>query len=209
MMNNAKAISYSVVLGVLLIVILFGGSGCSLLPQPTATPTAGPDLTVTAAVETAKAEITETARIFELSATATYTPTFTPTVTFTPTNTATFTVTPSLTPSDTPTETPTDTPIPYTGPPENAIVAYFVIIGSGGPIGCGDNLIPVLTGQYKTGDITHDLKVAMDFLFSTGEYIIGLYNATHTSDLRTTEVTYHAGDGHTIIQLTGIYEPRL
>lgn len=74
-------------------------------------------------------------------------------------------------------------------------------------MGCGDNLIPVLTGQYKTGDISHDLKVALDFLFSTGEYIIGLYNATHASDLRTTEVTYHPGDGHTIVQLTGIYEP--
>ena len=203
MNNTKKTIQIGVLLSIALAVTL---SGCSFgAAEPTATPTEGPDLTITAAAQTAEAEITETARIFALSATATSTQTHTPTITFTPTNTATFTLTPSLTPSETPTETPTHTPIPYTGPPENAIIAYFVIRGSGGPIGCGDNLIPVLTGQNKTGNIESDLIVALNFLFSSGEYVIGLYNATHASGLKATSVDYHPGKGTAVTQLTGVY----
>ncbi|MBC8509210.1 MAG: hypothetical protein H8D34_30525 [Chloroflexi bacterium] len=172
-----------------------------------ATPTATPDIegSVTAAIETVYAEATEEKHIAMLSSTATSTLTHTPSATMTPSLTPTETFTPSITPTETPTST--NTPVPVSGIPENAIVAYFVIIGSGGPVACGDSLIPVLTGHYKSGDPAADLRVALNYLFSAGQYVLGLYNATYTSSLRATSVDFHRGKGSADAQLTGSYVP--
>ncbi len=181
-------------------------SACTLkISSLGATPTVTPDLeqTITHAVEMVYAEATETARVAILSATATST------ATFTPTSTLTFTPSPTITntPSNTPTETLTATPVPGKGIPENAIVAYFVIIDSGGPVGCGDSVIPVLTGHYKTGNTEQDLRTALNYLFSAGRYVLGLYNATYTSSLQAMTIDFEAGNGSAVTQLSGSYVP--
>lgn len=203
MSSTKKIILITIILNLVFVI-----SGCSFSPAPpTETPTQGPDLTVTHAVETAYVELTEQAHILALS--ATLTPSITPTHTQTPTFTPTFTYTPSITPTATETGIPTQTAtaLPNFGIPEDAIVAYFVIVGSGGPVGCGDNLIPVRTGQYRTGNVEEDLKVALNYLFSAGEYIIGLYNATHASSLKAGDVDFNPGTGKTHAGLTGTYVP--
>ena len=192
----------------LLIAITIMLSSCSLgifPPKETPTATAQIEQTITAAIETVYAEATETARIAALSATATITDTPTLTASATPSLTPAKTSTASITPTGTPTASAT--PVPVVGFPENAIVAYFVIIGSGGPVACGDSVIPVLTGHYKTGNTEEDLRTALNYLFSAGQYVLGLYNATYTSSLKATTIDYHAGRGTAITQLAGSYVP--
>lgn len=177
-------------------------SGCEFSLSPaTTTPTSNIDLTVTSAIATVNAGFTQTAESIALSATATST------ITLTPTSTTTFTYTPSITPSITPTETPspTNTRAPGDPIPENAIVAYFVKIDTGGPVGCGDTLVPILTGYYRTGNTVEDLRAALNYLFSASNYVLGLYNATYTSSLQATEIEFHQGQGSAITKLTGSY----
>ncbi len=135
--------------------------------------------------------------------TSTPTPTSTDTPTATPTDTPTPTETPSVT--STPTETPTNTPVPSGYIPENAILIYFVHLGTGGPIGCGDSLIPLTTGLYRTGDVEQDIKLALDRLFTSGQYSGPLYNATYTSSLSVSSVEHKKSDGRTTVQHDGSY----
>jgi len=206
------------------VILILSGllSGCSFnFPDFAATSTSTPDFdsTVTAAILTAFAKVTETARIAALSATATATATHTQTLTSTATtthtqtltSTATTTLTPTqtetLTPSTAPTDTPTvtSTSAPSGGISKDAIVAFFVIKGSGGPVACGDSLIPVYTGHYKSGNIGNDLKIALDFLFSAGQNILGLHNATYPSRFSAGTVEYNAGQA--TVYLSGNYVP--
>jgi hypothetical protein len=159
--------SLAIFIALSLIPIFFPGN-------PSVVITEEPGLSITAAIETVMVDITKTALANAPQATSTNTQTPVPTVSLTPTHIAPFTVTATAsmtasvtsttTSTEITTEIPTKTPVPYNGLPENAIVAYFVIIGSGGPVGCGDNLIPVQTGHYKTGNIEYDLQVALNFL---------------------------------------------
>lgn len=129
-------------------------------------------------------------------------PTNTPTFTFT--STPTQTVTPSETLSSTPTESPTSTPTTPLGHiPENAIVIYLTHIGTGGPVACGDSLVALLTGYIRTGDIEKDIQLAIDTLFSVGQYSIGLYNATYPSNLRFGGMTLSKGEA--VVELGGSY----
>lgn len=124
----------------------------------------------------------------------------------TPTDLPTLTFTPSFTPSETPSPTSTETPTSaYAGAiPENAIIFYLTILGTGGPIGCGDSLIKLTTGRYRTGDIAADLKVALDAVFSVGQYAGGAYNATYPSILRVDQVNLTL-DGTAVVTLSGTY----
>jgi hypothetical protein len=141
------------------------------------------------------------------------TPTVTPippTATPTPTQTDTPTLTPSTTPSPTemsiatPTETPTTTPTTPLGYiPENSIVIYLTHLSTGGPVACGDSLIPVMIGYNRTGDITKDIQLAIDTLFSMGQYFGPLYNATYPSSLRVGGVSIQKGEA--VVDLAGSY----
>lgn len=199
MMKHKRSIPLLLILAFSLIV-----SGCAfnLLPEPN-TPTPDVPASVTAAVSTAYAEMTNEAILAALSATATFT--ITPSPTLTPTDTMTPSLTPSLTPSFTLTETPTSTPKPGSNIPSNAIVAYFVSTGTGGPVGCGDTLVPVLTGHYRTGNTIEDLRAALNYLFAAGNYVLGLYNATYLSSFQATEITFDPGAGTATTLLAGSY----
>jgi len=187
-----------------MLTILISACSFSLLPEAN-TPTIDTQASVTAAVSTAYAEMTETVRIAELSATATFTntplPTFTPTFTLTPSLTA------SLTATLIPSETPTHTPVPRTNIQENEIVAYFVKTNTGGPVGCGDTLVPIRTGLYRSGNTVVDLQAALNYLFRASHYVLGLYNATYTSSLEAGEIDFNSSSGTAITRLTGSYVP--
>ncbi len=135
------------------------------------------------------------------SATNTLEPSLTPSATLTVTPSPT--VEPSATPS--PTETATPTPAPWGYISEDAIVFFLTSIGTGGPIGCGDSLVRLTTGRTRSGDLAADLKVALDTLFSVGQYVGGLYNATYPSSLKVGGVDFNMSTGVASVQLSGSY----
>ena len=135
-------------------------------------------------------------------ATTTSTATKTPTLTSTPTKTATLTIT--STPSDTPTITPTATNSPFVIP-DNAIMMYFTVLGSGGSVACGDSLSAVYTGHVRTGNTEEDIRIAIDRLFSSGKYIGSLYNAVYPSNFRVQSVDFNQSTGKAVIILSGNY----
>ncbi len=137
-------------------------------------------------------------------------PTATPTSTLTSTPTTTPTETPTETSTATATEEPTATPtatataVPQAAAPANVLVKYLVHQGTGGPIGCGDSLVPVSTGFLPTGDIKEDVKIALNSLFSTGtKYAGNLYNPLYQSNLRVGKVNFKKSTGGLTIHLNG------
>lgn len=139
-----------------------------------------------------------------LTPTATYTSTLTATPTATetkmPTSTSTSTSTPTLTP------TQTNTPDVRVDPGNNLIIKYLVHQGTGGPVGCGDSLVPVSVGHLLTGDVNEDVKLAINSLFSTGtKYVGNLYNPLFQSKLRATDVKLKKRTGNVTIHLTGSF----
>ena len=123
--------------------------------------------------QTAIAEQIQQTAAAEKALTPSPTSTFIPTETELPTLTPT--LTPSLPPTEIPTHTPTETPTNANAGaiPENAIVYYATLVGTGGTVGCGDSLIKLSTGHYRSGDLAADLKVALDTIFSAGQYAGG------------------------------------
>jgi hypothetical protein len=166
-------------------------------------------LSATHAVQTEQAEGTlETRLSWTATASATFTEEPTSTLTPTPTLTPSLTETtsPTATETSTPTATLTDTPVPVSGIPENAIVFYLTHIGTGGPIGCGDSLVKLSTGQLKTGDLATDMKIALDAVFSTAQYVGSLYNATYPSKLSVNAVDFNKSSGVAEVYMGGSYQ---
>lgn len=134
---------------------------------------------------------------------ATSTSTLTPTAS--PTATATSTETPL--PSPTATETATATLAPAADVSGGGVymVKYLVLPDTGGPIGCGDSLIAVSTGQVSTGNVKEDIKLALNSLFSTGvKYVGDLYNPLYQSKLRVSSVELKGPKrDEVIIKMTG------
>ncbi len=140
--------------------------------------------------------------------TLTPTSTYTRTPTTTNTSTATKTITPTATSTPTLTSTPTQTNTPdvRVNPGGNIIVKYLVHQGTGGPVGCGDSLVPVSVGQIRTGDVNEDVKLAINSLFSTGtKYVGDLFNPLFQSKLRATDVKLKKSSGNVTIHLTGSF----
>ena len=141
-----------------------------------------------------------------LPPTATQTATTTLTSTSSPTLTPTNTVTPTPTETYTATPTATNTPVPQAGIPENVIVKYLVLEGTGGSTGCGDSLIPVSAGFVRTGDVKEDVKIALTSLFSTGtKYSGNLYNPLYQSKLRVTDISFKKNSGNVTVHFTGSF----
>lgn len=139
-----------------------------------------------------------------------------PSTTFSPlpekTSTPLPTNTPSIIPSDTPTQSPSPTEtqtntlqpaVPITNVNGDNIVFYLVHLDTGGPYGCGDNLIPIRTGKTRTGNLDSDVQIAIDALFSTGQYSMSLYNATYPSKLKFSGLQLSKGEA--IVDLKGTY----
>jgi hypothetical protein len=175
--------------------LLVGATGCSTALQSIPeSPTPPPTNTSVHPTET---QILPT---FTPTATLTNTPTLTPTSTVTRTPTLTPTPVPTLTPTPTPTETV------QLKVGSNVILKYLVHKGTGGTIGCGDSLIPVSAGQIRTGNVTEDVKLALNSLFSTGtEYVGDLYNPLYQSKLRVAEANLKKSTKNMTVHLTGSF----
>ena len=61
-----------------------------------------------------------------------------------------------------------------------------------------------MTGYNRTGNIEKDIQLAVDTLFTVGQYSAGLYNATYPSNLRVGAVNIDKGEA--IVDLDGFYE---
>lgn len=178
----------------IVIILLFSTAGCSTnIFKPKLVIVAAPSLT-----PSLTSEFTETPE-----PTATYTPSLTPTETPSLTPSDTPTITPTWTPSTVPTDTQTPTPTPWGKIPENAVVIYLTIIGSGGPVACGDSLFAINSGFIKSGNVETDITNAVNRLFSIGQYSGGLYNATYPSSLRVNSVELQGKEA--VVTLQGSY----
>jgi hypothetical protein len=81
---------------------------------------------------------------------------------------------------------------------------YLILLGSGGPDGCGDTAVPVKIGILPTGDVREDVKTALNSLFAAGvKYEGNLYNATYQSRLRVESVDFKKSSGQMKVYLTG------
>lgn len=131
----------------------------------------------------------------------TETPTVAPTSTSTDLPTHTPTVTETASPSPLPTDTPTQTPQPIVNYGMNK---YLILLGSGGPDGCGDTVVPVMIGILPTGDVREDVKTALNNLFGPRvQYEGNLYNATYQSRLRVESIDFKKSTGQMKVYLAG------
>jgi hypothetical protein len=69
------------------------------------------------------------------------------------------------------------------------IYKYLIHQGTGGPVACGDSLVPLYVGQ-RTGDVKKDVTTALKSLFATGKYSGGLYNPLANSKLKVRRIEY-------------------
>ena len=171
------------------IALASGLFACSSIPGP-----AGE----LAQTDTAQAAVTSTPTQLQPSATPTPVPP-TATATSSPTATATETLVP------TPTQTPTDTPPPPTPSGEQAVYIYGVQTGTGGPVACGDSLIKINTGAWRTGDVAQDVATALRKLLVKSQYLAGLYNPVYLSNMQVVSVDFDPGTGTVTVNLTGSY----
>lgn len=140
--------------------------------------------------------------------TPTEVPTQTPSPEPSPTSTASLTVTLTNTATPEPSATPTFTATPeITGSiPEKAIMLYFIAPETGGPVACGDSLIPSYSGLVKTGDFKKDLSSALNRLFAIGTQRTGnLYNALYQSKLKVKTIDYSKYNNTATIYMTGSF----
>ena len=136
----------------------------------------------------------------------TATQTLTPTETLTPSPTPTETLLPTDTLTPTPSETPTATLPPPTPSGEDAIYIYYIQLDTEGPVGCGDSVIKINTGQWRTGDIAQDTATALKRLFTSRyQYYGNLYNALYASNISVDSVTFKSFTGEISIRLSGTY----
>ncbi|MDD5469065.1 MAG: GerMN domain-containing protein, partial [Anaerolineales bacterium] len=132
-----------------------------------------------------------------------------PTPTSIPTDTPvpTATIVPTLPPTNTP--FPTFPPQPSaTNTPTNQkpIYIYFIQKKTGGTVACGDSLVALTSGQYRTDKLEPDIETALRQLFIWHQANFGeLYNALYLSNLSVVEVEIDAG-GKIVVDLSGEVE---
>jgi hypothetical protein len=82
---------------------------------------------------------------------------------------------------------------------------YLVSIDDGGPVGCGDSLVPVQREIVVTKDIEAHIRYKLESLFRIGDQWYGesgLYNALYLSDLQVEHV--FVADGTATVSLLGV-----
>jgi len=139
----------------------------------------------------------------------TFTPTAAPTLTQTPSPSPTLTAIPTqtTTPTSTPTDIPTNTPTPTVSGyiPSNSIFIYFIHLDTGGPVGCGDSLVPLTIGHVRSDDVIQDMTIALNALFSASQYSGALINTTYISNLHVNNIDFEKSSGIATIYMTGSF----
>jgi len=89
---------------------------------------------------------------------------------------------------------------------QDTVLGYFIHQGTGGPVACGDSLVPVGFGVSRSGDVATDVKVALQRLFSTKSKNVGaLYNSLYPSNIDVTSVSFSPSSGTVSVRLAGTY----
>lgn len=125
-----------------------------------------------------------------------------------PSNTATITASPTQIPTNT--ATPTASPTPTTtatatlGYVPGAMNVYLIAADANGPIGCGEQLVPLNIGILPSGDPVTDVRTVLQSLFGIRrQYLIGLYNPLYLSSLNIDRVELNSDAGEINVQLSG------
>jgi hypothetical protein len=102
----------------------------------------------------------------------------------------------------TPEPTPTIEPLPT--PKQKGVFYYLVAMDTGGPLGCGDSLIPVYTGVPSSGNLEKDIHNSLHALLKLKvKDFGGYYNPLHNAHLNTGGVTFHKDSGNAVVKLNG------
>lgn len=105
-------------------------------------------------------------------------------------------------PEFTPEPTPTIEPSPTAD--QKGVTYYLVALNTGGPLGCGDTLIPVYTGIPSSGDLEKDIHNSLKTLLKLKvKDFGGLYNPLHNAHLNTGKISFHQGSGNVSVNLNG------
>lgn len=131
--------------------------------------------------------------------------TSTPTVTGEPSATPPPTETAAPSETSTPTVTPTATAPAATPSGDDAVYIFLIQPDSGGNVACGDSLISINTGVWRTGDVESDVRTALQRLFVKQQWIAGLYNPAYLSNIQVDSVKFKAFQGILSIRLSGTY----
>ena len=101
-----------------------------------------------------------------------------------------------MTPPPIPSETPTATP------EVRGIYYMLLAVDTGGPFGCGDDLIKYFPGVWVKGGLEDDILGALNALFANhNKYVNGLYNPMYQSVLKAKSVEIVGKD--VVVQLGG------
>lgn len=113
------------------------------------------------------------------------------------------TETPTEVPTDTPPPPPTITPIPPTATPSGKPI-YVYFIDRDGSQKCGGELVPLLSGKYRTNDIITNVETALrqQFLYTT-QSVGNLYNPLYKSKLSVASVDTTDGGNRVVVNLSG------
>jgi hypothetical protein len=72
-------------------------------------------------------------------------------------------------------------------------------------VACGDSLIKVNTGLYRSGDVAADVRTALGRLFNKQQYLGNLYNPIFRSNINVTSVDFKDYEGLVDVSLDGAY----
>jgi hypothetical protein len=107
---------------------------------------------------------------------------------------------PELTPPPLPQDTATPTP------ESKGIVYYLLAENTGGPVGCGDSLIPIYPGINFKPDMETNVKAALNALFAHNtKYVNGLLNPIYESRMKAKHLSFDSSTGVARIQLGGTF----
>jgi hypothetical protein len=89
-------------------------------------------------------------------------------------------------------------------------MAYFILPDSGGPVACGDSLVPVYAGLVQQGDLRENIAAAFKRLFSYGvKYVGNLYNPLYQSHLNIERIDiFNEGKKVNIYTKGGFVKPK-
>lgn len=128
-----------------------------------------------------------------------------PTATFTNTPTETQTPVPTRTSTPTRTPAPSETSLPPKPSGDAAVYFYVIQPDTGGPVSCGDSLVALNTGVWRTGDVAVDVKAALKRLLVKVQYFGGLVNPVYLSNIEVDSVDYKSSTGVVTVRLRGTY----
>lgn len=105
---------------------------------------------------------------------------------------------PIFTPEPTPTIESSPTP------EQKGLFYYLVALNTGGPVGCGDSLIPVYVGTKSTGDLEKDIHASLHGLLKLKiKDLDGYYNPLHNAHLSIGDISFNKSSGNVAVHFSG------